>query len=461
MKKILLSILLFCILCSNIYAYDFIDENNRVSVYTDRQEIYLLKKMYDELSGNKNDDDEIVYDEVFNSSSYWWPIGSIETTVVDGKEYAIGEPEETRITSYFGYRDAVINSSGNKIAGNENHGALDIANSRGAGVTNVIASRSGVVVYPTKNKRIDYPNVQNCSPFMGYGNYVIIQHDDGNYTLYAHLSPNTITVREGDTVDQGQVIAKMGTSGCSTGPHLHFEFRLGENSSSALVDPLEYVDKDNPRPKVKSGDSVSLAREVINHYEGIGCGPSSIDGDYYIACAGGDGVITIGHGVTVDFDNTYEVMNNFRKYGYNSIQVGTRVPVSVVDKIEDEILENNFGATIKNCLASAGIDNLKDYQIAALISRAYNGGPAWVCSNSSYPNFVDSYKKYNGKYSLDDMYSSKGSIWTDSMNMPISSSGEVYRGLQRRRAGEWVWFVTGEIDYFCDDGCFDPSKFAW
>ena len=463
MKKVLLFIMLFSIFLSYVKAYDFIDENNKASVYADRQEIYLLKEMYDELSGNKDDDEEIEYIDVINSTSYWWPIGSVETTVVNGKEFAIGDPEDTTITSYFGYRDAVININGQKIAGNENHGALDIANTRGAGVTNVIAARSGVVVYPTLNKRIDYPNVQNCNPFMGYGNYVIIQHDDGNYTLYAHLSPNTITVREGDTVDQGQVIAKMGTSGCSTGPHLHFEVRLGENTSDARVDPLEYVDKDNSRPSSSSsgGDAVSLAREVIDHYEGIGCGPAYIDGDDYIACAGGDGVITIGHGVTVDFANTYEVMNNFRKYGYDSILVGTRVPVSVVDKIEDEILDNNFGNTIKNCLASAGIDDLKEYQIAALISRAYNGGPAWVCSNSSYPNFVDSYKKYNGKYSLDDMYSSKGSIWTDSMNVPIRSSGSIYRGLQRRRAGEWVWFTTGKIDYFCDDGCFNPSKFAW
>ena len=76
-----------------------------------------------------------------------------------------------------------------------------------------------------------------------YGNYIIIQHSDGNYTLYAHLHENTIKVKAGDSVEQGQVIAKMGSSGNSTGTHLHFEVREGQNASSAKVDPLDYVSR--------------------------------------------------------------------------------------------------------------------------------------------------------------------------------------------------------------------------
>ena len=61
------------------------------------------------------------------------------------------------------------------------------------------------------------------------------------------MSPNTIPVIAGDKVAQGQVIGEMGHSGRSTGQHLHFEIRIGGNSGSNRVDPLKYVNKDEPR----------------------------------------------------------------------------------------------------------------------------------------------------------------------------------------------------------------------
>lgn len=70
----------------------------------------------------------------------------------------------------------------------------------------------------------------------GYGNLVKIQHPDGSVTLYAHNQK--ILVREGQAVEQGELIAEMGSTGYSTGPHLHFEVHLPEGEA---VNPIAYL----------------------------------------------------------------------------------------------------------------------------------------------------------------------------------------------------------------------------
>ena len=70
------------------------------------------------------------------------------------------------------------------------------------------------------------------SGYGGYGNVVVIKHADGNYTLYAHCQK--LLVKVGDTVKQGDVIALMGNTGNSTGPHLHFEIRSGDEFGERL-----------------------------------------------------------------------------------------------------------------------------------------------------------------------------------------------------------------------------------
>lgn len=79
----------------------------------------------------------------------------------------------------------------------------------------------------------------------GYGNYVVIEHnleDDAKiYTLYGHMKEGSITVTKGEKVKTGQVLGIMGSTGNSTGPHLHFEVRLGVNSSSRAVNPYNYL----------------------------------------------------------------------------------------------------------------------------------------------------------------------------------------------------------------------------
>ena len=66
-----------------------------------------------------------------------------------------------------------------------------------------------------------------------YGNYIVISHGSGNTTLYAHMSK--LIAKEGQQVSQGQVIGVTGSTGNSTGPHLHFEVSEG----GVRIDPLK------------------------------------------------------------------------------------------------------------------------------------------------------------------------------------------------------------------------------
>ncbi len=70
---------------------------------------------------------------------------------------------------------------------------------------------------------------------MGFGNYIDIKHNYGFSTRYAHLS--RIYVNKGVDVVRGQLIAAMGSTGLSTGPHLHYEVRIG----TQVVDPSKYL----------------------------------------------------------------------------------------------------------------------------------------------------------------------------------------------------------------------------
>lgn len=86
-----------------------------------------------------------------------------------------------------------------------------------------IAVPQGTPVRPVSSGIVTYSGVRN-----GYGNIVIVDHEDGLVTLYAHNSQNMVST--GEKVGLNTVIALTGSTGRSTGPHLHFEaWRLGEN----------------------------------------------------------------------------------------------------------------------------------------------------------------------------------------------------------------------------------------
>ena len=123
-------------------------------------------------------------------------------------------PLKGRISSLFGWRNHPI------LHEKRFHSGIDIA----------VPSKTSV-------KAVDGGKVLISGWNGGYGYYIAIDHGNGISTAYAHNS--RLLVKEGELVYQGQEIAKSGSTGLSTGPHLHFEVR--ENGKPA--NPLKYLPK--------------------------------------------------------------------------------------------------------------------------------------------------------------------------------------------------------------------------
>ena len=100
----------------------------------------------------------------------------------------------------------------NPVTGrSENHKGIDLGAPKG---TDILAAENGSVIY--------------ASWMNGYGNCIIVDHGNGLWTLYGHIMNDGIYVKVGDVVKRGQKIAGVGSTGQSTGNHLHFEVRKNE-----------------------------------------------------------------------------------------------------------------------------------------------------------------------------------------------------------------------------------------
>lgn len=119
-----------------------------------------------------------------------------------------------RLSSTFGPRQSPT------AGASSNHRGIDLAIASG---TPILASGSGKVVTATYSSSA--------------GNYIMLSHGNRLYTVYMHCSQ--LAVKEGDTVNRGQVIAYVGSTGISTGAHLHF----GISKNGTYVDPLQYVSR--------------------------------------------------------------------------------------------------------------------------------------------------------------------------------------------------------------------------
>lgn len=168
-----------------------------------RLEAERIRKLQQQSNSQSNSNSSSQSSEV----SFSEPIGTGQMIIPMGGQYVI--------SSHFGYRIHPI------FGTRKLHNGTDFAANYG---TPIIAADSGTVLY--------------AGPAQGYGNWVVIDHNNGLYTTYGHMPLNSITVYPGQEVHRGQKIAEVGTEGNSTGPHLHFV--VSEGSFYNYVDPMQF-----------------------------------------------------------------------------------------------------------------------------------------------------------------------------------------------------------------------------
>ena len=149
------------------------------------------------------------------------------------------------------------------------HNGIDFALPEG---NPVFATADGVV------SRAELDTSSASDPKKGYGYHVRIQHLDGSTSIYGHFQKDSFTVHTGDNVNTGAIIGRSGNTGFSTGPHLHFEVRLGLAVTTAinpepfLVDEIPSLDSlfiltikpegDGVRLRVGPGKNYDIIRNL-------------------------------------------------------------------------------------------------------------------------------------------------------------------------------------------------------
>lgn len=319
-------------------------------------------------------------------TSYWWPIGG-------------NPPTTTTISVHFGqsYLDG------------QTHSGLDIsANGKGENYHDVIAAYDGVVQEVVDGFGTGAIGVKDGN---GFGNHIKILNADGNEAIYGHLYKNSIKVKVGDKVKQGQVLAKMGSSGNSSGPHLHFELR----KNGVKINPEDYVNPNNPRP------SRNALVQYIIRWEGTA--KANADGTKYVVFDDGAGNPTVGHGIYIAMHKA-----RFSKRGVNADEInkiGAEVDKQIVDDIFLEILSEK----VRSVQTTTNGLNLEEYQQDALVDMSFQTG--------NINGFVEAYNQYGNTDALYTNYFKK-------------RAGSMVGNMRRRRS-EYILFSTGNYTHNGND----------
>ena len=196
-------------------------EEARASLMVQRKDrnvkMASLEQKEEEIAEYKEDEEQFIIEIAAKEAE---TIEKQQELLYNGGFFAWPVPESKRITSDFGMRIDPING---RYVG---HTGLDIGHAPGKSSlygADIVAAADGIVIVAY------YVN--------GYGNTVIINHGGGIWTLYGHIRNGGIFVKVGQAVEKGDKIAEVGSTGRSTGPHLHFEVRKDQ----VPVNPWDYI----------------------------------------------------------------------------------------------------------------------------------------------------------------------------------------------------------------------------
>lgn len=165
----------------------------------------------------------------------------VEQLYEQGKFSSGGLAENLGAASSYGFIFPVAGCNKDNI-NNKNypsykgHTGIDINKGVVEGKSQIVAVANGKVIQSIALRN-------SSGGYKSYGEFIIIDHQNGLCTAYAHMYPNSRKVAVGDTVQQGQIIGILGNTGNSTGRHLHFEVREGSNQlyNTHAVNPLPYL----------------------------------------------------------------------------------------------------------------------------------------------------------------------------------------------------------------------------
>lgn len=186
--------------------------NNKTYLYFDNLDKVEIQKDY----LIRNTENLSVYINSITSESL--NILSDEFTINNTVENYILKYKK-KVTCFPTISHRVTSTYGNRATRNDFHSGIDLAGNYG---DNIYAYKSGKVI------KVQYSNVS-------YGNMVLIEHDNGMKTRYAHMS--SIIVKNGQNINCGETIGYMGSTGNSTGNHLHFEVIINDKT----VNPYNYI----------------------------------------------------------------------------------------------------------------------------------------------------------------------------------------------------------------------------
>lgn len=240
---------------------------------------------------------------------------------------------------------------------------------KGYKLDNIVAHSDGKIVQVIKNYNINTNGKNgNKLDINNPGNIVKIDHGNGYYTRYIHLSYGSVNVSVGDVVTKGTILGYMGNTGYSFGEHLHFEAWKNDNK----IDPTIYLEKDLPNDldyNYKVGDVVTINGVYISSTSNNKLRPLITKGTITKVLVGSRNPYLLDDG-NIGWTNDDCIINSKIKYLSNKNYKG----VSLVDALKQINIDSSFN----NRLKLAYVNGIKDYigsatQNEILLEKLKNG----------------------------------------------------------------------------------------